>query len=59
MLYVVSIAAETPSEEMLKEQFLASGVTPEMSQIAFVEIEDVWQGWYKDLEQEMNVKWKE
>ncbi|HRX79774.1 MAG TPA: hypothetical protein P5307_11975 [Pirellulaceae bacterium] len=58
MVYVVRIAAETPSEDMLKEQFLASGVTPEMSQIAFVEIEDVWQNWYKDLEKEMNVKWK-
>ncbi|MDA1052484.1 MAG: hypothetical protein O3C40_18665 [Planctomycetota bacterium] len=59
MVYVVRIAAETPSEEILKEQFLASGVTPEMSQIAYSEIEDVWQDWYKDLEQEMNVKWKE
>ena len=59
MVYVVRIAAETPSDEMLKEQFLASGITPEMSQIAFVEIEDVWQDWYKDLEQEMKVKWKE
>ena len=59
IVYVVRIAAETPSDEMLKEQFLSSGVTPEMSQIAFVEIEDVWQDWYKNLEQEMNVKWNE
>ncbi|MBI2481642.1 MAG: hypothetical protein HYV60_24255, partial [Planctomycetia bacterium] len=58
MVYVVRIAAETPSDEMLREQFLASGVTPEMSQIAFVEIEDVWQDWYNDLEKEMNVEWK-
>ena len=58
-VYVVRIAAETPSEDMLKEQFLSSGVTPEMSQIAFVEIEDVWQDWYKDLEKEMRVEWKE
>ncbi|MEO8498204.1 MAG: hypothetical protein ABI614_24325, partial [Planctomycetota bacterium] len=53
IVYVVRIAAETPSEEILKAQFLASGVTPEMSQIAFVEIEGVWQDWYKDLETEM------
>ncbi|MBC8355169.1 MAG: hypothetical protein H8E66_24605 [Planctomycetes bacterium] len=59
VVYVVRVAAETPSEEMLKEQFLASGVTPEMSQIAFVEIEDVWQDWYKDLQEEMSVKWTE
>ncbi|HUG66954.1 MAG TPA: hypothetical protein VMM76_04330 [Pirellulaceae bacterium] len=59
IVYVVRIAAETPSDEMLKEQFLSSGVTPEMSQIAFVEIEDVWQDWYKNLEEEMEVKWNE
>lgn len=59
MVYVVRIAAEIPSDEILKEQFLASGVTPEVSQIAFVEIEDVWQDWYKDLEREMEVTWKQ
>jgi hypothetical protein len=59
MVYVVRIIAETPSEEILREQFLASGVTPEMSRIAYVEIEDVWQDWYKDLEQEMSLKWKQ
>jgi hypothetical protein len=59
MVYVVRIAAEIPSDETLKEQFLASGVTPEVSQIAFVEIEDVWQDWYKDLEKEMKVEWKQ
>jgi hypothetical protein len=59
MVYVVRIAAETPSEDMLKEQFLQSGVTPEISQIAFMEVEDVWQNWYKDLEEEMKVKWNE
>lgn len=58
MVYVVRLAAEMPSEEMLKEQFLASGVTPEISQIAFMEVESVWQDWYKDLQNEMNVKWK-
>jgi hypothetical protein len=58
MVYVVRILAETPSDEMRKEQFLASGLTPEVSQIAYVEIEGVWQDWYRDLEREMKVKWK-
>ena len=58
VVYVVRIASEFPNEALLKEQFLAAGVTPEVSQIAFVEIEDVWQDWYRDLEEELQVRWQ-
>jgi hypothetical protein len=58
-VYVVRIVAQVPPEEMLKAGFLSAGVTPEISRIAFGEIEGVWRAWYQDLEREMQVKWEE
>jgi len=54
-VYVVRMVEQSPDDEVLKQQFLASGVTNEVAQMAFVELGQLWQSWYDDLEREMKV----
>jgi hypothetical protein len=56
--YVVRIASEFPSEEILREQFLQTGGTRELQQIAFLDRMDVHRSWFEALRREMNVKWE-
>ena len=58
-VFVVQLISESPGEESLKEEFLATGLTPEVSQMAFAQLEQLWQDWYSDLEREMQVEWRQ
>jgi hypothetical protein len=57
-VYLVRVVSQMPEEAVLRNQFLSSGVTPEVSQMAMMELERLWQDWYEDLEREMNVAWQ-
>ena len=57
-VYIVRVTSQSPSEEVLREQFLASGVTNEIQHMALVQTNDLWLGWYADLERELQVEWK-
>ena len=56
-VYVVRIASESPSEEVLREQFLQSGRSAEIRQIAVTEEQKLVRNWYEDLESQLNVEW--
>lgn len=56
-VYVVHILSESPSEEIRRETFLISGITPDVQGMAMGEFATLWQSWYADLEREMQVEW--
>jgi hypothetical protein len=56
-VYVVRIVSESPPESERREQFLISGLTPEMQGIVSEELFELWDGWYNDLEKELKVVW--
>jgi hypothetical protein len=56
-VYVVRIAEQTPEETELRERFLQSGVTIEVSQIADAENMELRIAWYEDLDAELGVQW--
>lgn len=58
-LYVVRINLESPSEEILRQRFLSSGVTFEVAALADAENTEARTQWYEDLESQLNVRWVE
>jgi hypothetical protein len=56
-VYVVHAISQEPSDELLKAQFLDTGITGEVMQIAQMEAIQTWQQWYIELEKEMGVAW--
>jgi hypothetical protein len=57
-VYVVRAISRAPSEELLRDQFLATGISRDVSMIAQLELRRVYYEWYQNLEMEMNVKWQ-
>lgn len=57
-VYVVRIISDAPSDEELKKQFLESGGSFEIQQIASMEGQRRLRDWYLDLTKQMGVSWK-
>jgi hypothetical protein len=57
-VYVVRIMSETPTEDELKKQFLESGRSFEIQQVAFMESQRFFRDWYQGLESQLGVKWQ-
>jgi hypothetical protein len=58
VVYVVRIVDEMPSTDILRQQFLQSGVTFEVASIADTNNAELRQAWYDDLEDELGVEWQ-
>ena len=58
VVYVVRVQSESPSEEALREQFLQTGNSSELQQIAFFDKMDVRRDWIESIRRELNVKWE-
>ena len=58
VVYVVKIVIESPTEEVLRQRFLESGVTFEVSSIANEDNIQLQRQWYEDLEREFGVVWR-
>ena len=56
-VYVVRVIAQSPSDDLLREQFLDSGFDG-IGAIANREVFDVFVQWFDDLETRMNLKWQ-
>lgn len=57
-VYVVRITNDAPGEEELKKQFLESGGSFEIQQIAMMEGQMRLRDWYQNLTKQMGVSWK-
>ena len=57
IVYLVRIISETPSEDLLRQRFLQSGITSEIAYLSDVENFELRRKWYADLETEMGVVW--
>jgi hypothetical protein len=56
-IYVVRVASEFPSEEVLREQFLQSGNSEDLQQIARFDRVELQQDWFEALRRDMNLTW--
>jgi len=56
-VYVVRVVSETPDEDERRENFLTSGVSFQTFHMAAMERDRVMEQWYRDLDEEMDVKW--
>jgi hypothetical protein len=58
IVYVVRVASQSPSEEVLRERFLQSGANFEVAHLAQTEGSSVASDWIKDLEKQLEVEWR-
>ena len=58
IVYVVRIDSELPSEEVLREQFLQSGNSFDLRQIAVTDRMELREFWFQSIRKDMNVKWE-
>ena len=56
-VYVIRIVSEAPSEEDLRQQFLQSGNSTDVRNIAAIESQRVLGDWLRNLEMSLNVTW--
>lgn len=56
-VYVIHVVSDSPPVDLLKQQFLTSGDSPEVQYIAYVESISLLREWYTNLESELGVKW--
>lgn len=57
VVYVVRAVSQEPSEEILRQQFLETGVTFPLLMVASRERGEVLRDWYESLDKEMKVVW--
>jgi len=57
MVYVIRIISDAPAEEELKRQFLASGRSPDIQQVALNEGRTFISRWIDDVEKALGVQW--
>ena len=57
VVYVVHLLSQSPAEESLRDQFLATGVPPEVAYIAYMENVTRVRDWYEGVEKEYGVVW--
>jgi hypothetical protein len=58
-VYVVRVTSTAPGEEELRRQFLQSGNSYEIQQIAGVEGQRAVREWFEGLEKSLGVKWEQ
>jgi hypothetical protein len=56
-VYVVRVVSESPDEDQRRQQFLEGGVTYDTLIIAMFEHQRYLERTYRQLEEEMQVKW--
>jgi hypothetical protein len=57
VVYVVRVKSEFPSEDALREQFLQTGNSGELQQIAMVDKMDLRRDWIEAIRRDLNVQW--
>ncbi len=56
-VYVVRVDSITPSEDLLRQRFLQTGISMEVAFLADTDSFELRRQWLDDLEAEMNVEW--
>jgi hypothetical protein len=56
-VYLVRVVAQSPSDDLLRDQFLNSGFDG-IGAIANREVFDIFLEWYDELETRMHLKWE-
>ncbi len=62
MVYAAHVVSSSPSEEVLREQFMqsmASGISLPIRYLARNERQEMLMKWYQELEADLNVQWHE